>query len=217
VLGSDRGKGWPGACCGSETRRRFLLDCFLLVRCFVLQLLAIDEEMGYSNFNSSSSGYFSMKKGHKTALLYGEMIMKKYLLILTFGVLASFMVTGCLGTLEQQADRNKQNVAEAKFKTYSQLAGAENGVITIKVKNKLSTTVLLRMTIAEEKDAWKVFEIPGDETVPIEVGATDYLLQAQHGSDGSAEPGSSNELLVSASNITVEISGAFDQFGIFIP
>jgi len=127
------------------------------------------------------------------------------------------MVTGCLGTLEQQADRGEQGMAEAKFKTYSQLAGAENGVITIKVKNKLSTTVLLRITIEEEKEAWKLFEIPGEETLQIEVGATDYLLQAQLGSDGNAEYESSNELLISASDTTVEITGAFDQFEIFIP
>ena len=145
-------------------------------------------------------------------------MMKKYLLILTFGVLASFMVTGCLGILKQQADRGEQGMAEAKFKTYSQLVGAENGVILIEVKNKLSTAVLLRITIVEEKDAWKLFEIPGNETLQIEVGATDFLLQAQlNKSDGNAEYGSSNKLLISASDATVEITGASDQFEIFIP
>lgn len=148
----------------------------------------------------------------------GEMMMKKYLLILTFGVLASFMVTGCLGILEQQADRGEQGMAEAKFKTYSQLTGAENGVIIIKVKNKLSTTVLLRITMVKEEDAWKLFEIPGEETLQIEVGATDYLLQAQiDESDGNAEYGSSNELLISASDAIVEITGVSNQFEIFIP
>ena len=147
-----------------------------------------------------------------------EVMMKKCLLIFTFGVLASFMVTGCLGMLEQRADRGEQGMAEARFKTYSQLAGAENGVILIEVKNKLSTTVLLRITIVEEKDVWKLFEIPGNETLRIEVGATDYLLQAQlDTSDGNAEYGSSNELLISASDAIVEITGASDQFGIFIP
>jgi len=123
--------------------------------------------------------------------------MKRYWLILTFGVLALSMLTGCLGALEQRAESAQQGLAEAKFETYSKAAAIG---ATIEINNELATPVTVKITITEDEDAWKSFEIPGNSTLQVEVGAREYRLEAQ------TEHQTSNELLLVAGDTTISIT-----------
>ncbi len=126
--------------------------------------------------------------------------MKRHLLIFVFVVFVSVVLTGCLGILEKRAERSEQGLAEARFETYSKLAGAENGISIIEINNALSKDVSIKITMVEEEDAWKLFEVPGQDTLKIEVGTTDYLLEAQ------TKEGASDELFVPAGDATIRIT-----------
>jgi hypothetical protein len=116
----------------------------------------------------------------------------------------------CLASTAERAQRNRDAFAEAGFDTRSRQAGAEHGIITIDVENKPADPALLKITLGDQPDAWKVFEIPGQETLRIELGAMDYELQLV---DGETGEGASNPLHVSG-DAAIVITGGFD---IFIP
>jgi len=101
--------------------------------------------------------------------------MKRCLRILAFGVFAFLVLTGCLGTLEKRAERAERGLSEAKFETYSKAAAVG---VTIEINNTLAIPVKIKLTIPEEKDAWKSFEVPAKGTLHIEVGIREYLLEA---------------------------------------
>ena len=123
--------------------------------------------------------------------------MKRYWLILTFGVLISFMLTGCLGALEKRAENAQQSVAETKFEIYAQEAGM---TAIIEINNELATPVTVKFIVTEDEDVWKSFEVPGNSTLQVEVGAREYRLEAQ------TEHQTSNELLLVAGDTTISIT-----------
>ncbi len=142
--------------------------------------------------------------------------MKKYLLILALGFFVSLALAGCLGQLAEQSEKNERQVAEAKFDTYLKMAVAEQDPSTVTVRNTLPTTVSLKITVGDHQDAWKLFQVPGQNTLKIKLGASDYLFQVQADSDTGR--GASNVLEIPPGNVTIDITGtSSDQFNVFIP
>ncbi len=127
--------------------------------------------------------------------------MKKYLLTIVFSVFVFFMLLGCLGGLGGRAKEAKQNLAESKFETYTKLIGAEKGINFIEINNTLSKEITLKITLLEEEDAWKEFKLSGQDTLRLELGATDYLLEVQ------TEDGLSDKLSIpAAGDATIKIT-----------
>lgn len=132
--------------------------------------------------------------------------MKKYVLTFLFGVFVSAVLTGCLGTVRQQVERSEQGFTEAKFETYSRQVGAENGMSMIEINNRLPEDVSIKITMVEEEDIWRLFEVPGQDTLIIEVGTTDYFLEAE------TRDGTRDELFVPAGDATIHITDTwFDR------
>ncbi len=64
----------------------------------------------------------------------GEIMKKRFVLILAVAW-AAVMLTGCLGLLQNRVENAETGLAASLFKTYSQQTGAENGIITVSVRN----------------------------------------------------------------------------------
>jgi hypothetical protein len=128
------------------------------------------------------------------------MVMRKYVLLPVFSVIIFFMLLGCLGGLGNRAGRAKQGLAESRFETYTKLIGTEKGISIVEINNKLSKEVTLKVTLLEEEDAWKEFELSGHDTLRLELGATNYLLEVR------TEDGLRDELSVSAGDVTISIT-----------
>ena len=131
--------------------------------------------------------------------------MRKYVLLTVLSVIVFSVLLGCLGGLGGRADRAQQGLAESRFETYTQLIGAEKGISIIEINNRLSKEVTLKITLLEEEDAWKEFVLAGQDTLRLELGATNYLLEVR------TEDGLSDEHSISAGNVTIDITN--DWFG----
>ena len=128
-------------------------------------------------------------------------MINRWLTVFVLGIFTFVFVTGCSGILEKQAERAEkagQGLAEAKFETYSKAAAI--GAL-IEIENTLSTPVMIKFIITEDEDAWKLFEVPAKDTLQIEVGAREYLLEAQGGVGGL------HTLYLSPGNASVRITG----------
>jgi hypothetical protein len=134
--------------------------------------------------------------------------MKKLLVV--GGMLVILFLVGCLAPVAERAQRNRDAFAGASFDTRSRQVGAEHGMIIIDVENESADPALLKITLVEQPDAWTVFEIPGQETVQIELGATAYTLQLVEEETGA---GASDTLHVS-DDAAITITNGFD---IFVP
>jgi hypothetical protein len=110
------------------------------------------------------------------------------------------MLLGCLGGLGGRAEKSKQALTESRFETYTKLIEAEKGINIIEINNKLSQEVTLKITLLEEEDAWKEFAISGQDTLRLELGATNYLLEVR------TEEGLSDELSISAEDAIIDIT-----------
>ncbi|NBD36172.1 MAG: hypothetical protein GVY30_09260 [Chloroflexi bacterium] len=102
---------------------------------------------------------------------------KKYILLSVWGLILFSVLLGCLGGLGGRPDSAQQGLAESRFESYTQLIGAEKGISIIEINNRLSKEVTLKITLLEEEDAWKEFVLAGQETLRLELGATNYVLE----------------------------------------
>jgi len=128
-------------------------------------------------------------------------------------MVAVFLV-GCGGQLDEQSQKSQDGLAKSTFETYSKLAGAETGSLTIAVENETPDAALLKISMVDHPDAWKTFKIPAQKTTAIDLGAMQYELQLIDPDTGSSV---SNELLVSSNESIVITSASSSPFNLFIP
>ncbi len=143
--------------------------------------------------------------------------MKKRFVLILAVAWAAVMLTGCLSVVQNRVENAETGLAASLFKTYSQQTGAENGIITVSVRNLAQEPVLLKIIMVDHDDAWKFYEIPASDILNLDLGKASYLLQVQHVADDD-EFVPSDQVLVNGMDTVVEITvAASSPFNIYIP
>jgi len=142
--------------------------------------------------------------------------MKKILILLTAGF-TCMLLTGCLSVVQNRVENAETGLAASLFRTYSQQTGAENGIITVSIRNLAQDTVMLKIIMVDHDDAWKFYEIPASDTLNLDLGKANYLLQVQQVTDNDPFV-PSDQIHVNGMDTVVEITtAASSPFNIYIP
>lgn len=132
--------------------------------------------------------------------------MKRYWLIFLAGVIVSVALTGCLGMIKNQVQQSERGLAEAKFDTYSRQAVVEHGPSILEINNELAEEISIKLTVVDHEEGWKIFEMAGHDTVTLELGAIDYLLEAE------TKDGDRDQLFIPPGDATVRITDEWFNF-----
>jgi hypothetical protein len=145
----------------------------------------------------------------------GEGVQMRKALLLVFTLAAVMTLSACMGYLVNRAQNAQDGLIEAKFDVYSQTPGENGGVCYLKIQNTLTEPQYVKITIVEDPEVWKIFEIPAVDIVELQLGGVDYVLQLVDQDTGEV---TSNKFPVSEGQYNVAISyGTGLPFDIYIP